>query len=113
MRGKEHGKSLEKRDKTSVLWRHAQEEHDSQVPAFKMNVTGVHGNDAMLRQITEAVKIKNAEKIINVKGEWNEPLLPHVKTGNHVIDQNKPSRSSEATMKNNSPQTTSRSEEVR
>ena len=92
-----------------MLWRHAQEEHASQVPTFKMNVTGVHGNDAMLRQITEAVKIKNAENIINAKGEWNEPLLPHVKTGSEVLNNNK-SRSSSGN-KHSSPQTNTRSEE--
>ena len=90
VRGKEHSKGLEKRDKSSVLWRHAQEEHNSQTPAYKMNVTGVYGTDAMLRQIAEAVKIRNNDNLINAKGEWNEPLLPSLRTESHVMTTNDP-----------------------
>ena len=85
VRGEEHRKGLEKREKSSVLWRHVQEEHDSQTPAFKMSVTGVYGNDAMLRQISEAVKIRNNNNLINARGQWHEALLPTMRTGSHVI----------------------------
>ena len=88
VRGIEHKKSLDKKDKTSVLWRHAKEEHESRIPAYKMNVTGVFGDDAMKRQIMEAIKIKNTENVINEKGEFYEPLLPSAKTFHNVLPTN-------------------------
>ena len=45
-----------------------------------MSVTGVNGNDAMLRQITESVRINRVTKgsLINTKKEWNYIKLPRV-----------------------------------
>ena len=47
-------------------------------------MTGVNGNDAMLRQVTESVRIKRVAKgsLINTKKEWNYVKLPRV-----VLDQ--------------------------
>ena len=38
-----------------------------------MNVTGVYPNDAMLRQISEGIKINNVDEdsLMNSKNEWN------------------------------------------
>ena len=46
--------------------------------------TGVYGNDAMLRQVAESVKINRVAKgsLINTKKEWNYVRLPRV-----VLDQ--------------------------
>ncbi len=64
----------------SPLWRHCVEEHDSVVQKFSMAVTGTFRNDAMLRQISEAVQINNMdpEVLINNREEWNMARLPRV-----------------------------------
>ena len=43
-----------------------------------MNVTGVYSNDAMLRQISEGVKINNVDEdsLMNSKNEWNYFQIP-------------------------------------
>ena len=43
-----------------------------------MNVTGFYSNDAMLRQISEGVKIYNVDEgsLINSKNEWNYFQIP-------------------------------------
>ena len=48
-RGTEHAGGLENRDEKSALWRHCVEKHGKERQEFKMSVTGVHGNDDMLR----------------------------------------------------------------
>ena len=77
-RGKEHLRSLKRKEEGSVMWRHTGEEHGSDVPDFTMNVTGVFGDDAMLRQVTEAVLISRTQssKLINNKNEWNHVSIP-------------------------------------
>ena len=42
------------------------------------NVTGTFKNDAMLRQIMEAVQIENVEpaKLMNTRAEWNMTRVP-------------------------------------
>ena len=77
-RGKEHLHSLNRREEQSVMWRHACEKHGGDIPSFVMNVTGIFRDDAMLRQITEAVligKVKHNE-LINTKNEWNYVKVP-------------------------------------
>ena len=43
-----------------------------------MSVTGTFRNDAMLRQISEAVQIDNVdpEKLMNTRAEWNMTRVP-------------------------------------
>ena len=43
-----------------------------------MNVTGVFRDDAMLRQITEAVQIDNVDplELMNTRAEWNMTRVP-------------------------------------
>ena len=78
-RGKEHKRTLNARNITnSPLWRHCRSVHDGVVQEFQMNVTGTFRNDAMLRQITEAVQIDNVEpgRLLNTRAEWNMTRVP-------------------------------------
>ena len=72
-RGREHAREYEKKDKTSVLHKHAVQKHsnDTLPPQFSMNVVSRH-TTALDRQITEAVKIANepSESLINSKQEF-------------------------------------------
>ena len=45
---------------------------------FEMNVTGSYSNDAMLRQISEGVRIDQVPEgsLINCKNEWNYFHIP-------------------------------------
>ena len=72
-RGLEHVEDLEKKLPTSVMNRHSIQKHNGLVPEFQMNMTGTYVNDAMLRQITEAVQIRRTPsgKLANSKDEWN------------------------------------------
>ena len=53
-RGMEHAGALGNRDEKSALWRHCVEKHGKERQEFKMSMTGVYGNDAMLRQVARA-----------------------------------------------------------
>ena len=78
-RGLQHRTHLTARNITnSPLWRHCREAHDGILQEFQMNVTGTFRNDAMLRQITEAVQIKNIEarELMNTRAEWNMTRVP-------------------------------------
>ena len=81
-RGKKHLADLRGMNITnSPLWRHCLEEHDGEVQAFQMSVTGSYKNDAMLRQITEAVQIENTAttgRLMNDRAEWNMTPLPRI-----------------------------------
>ena len=61
-RGKEHLTSLSRKEEGSPLWKHSIEIHEGHVPGFCMSVTGQFRNDAMLRQISEAVRINREGK---------------------------------------------------
>ena len=78
-RGDEHLTNLNNRDlRQSPLWRHCLEVHNGEVQEFEMNVTRSFKNDAMLRQITEAVQIDNTEqgRLMNTRAEWNMTRVP-------------------------------------
>ena len=79
-RGKEHLQDLSNKRSISVMMRHSTEKHGGQVPEFKMSVTGTYSNDAMLRQISEAVRIRTTSinQLVNSKDEWNYLHLPSV-----------------------------------
>ena len=70
---------MNRREEQSVMWRHACGKHGGDIPSFVMNVTGNFRDDAMLRQITEAVLIDKVKhnKLINTKNEWNYVKIPH------------------------------------
>jgi len=78
-RGKEHLKALEQREEGSVLWRHCRDVHAGNIAGFAMNVTGTFQTDAMLREITESVRINQTEEgqLINTKEEWTYFRIPN------------------------------------
>ena len=61
-RGTEHAGGLENRDQKSALWRHCVEKHRKERQEFKMSMTGVYGNNAMLRQVVESMRINQVAK---------------------------------------------------
>ena len=78
-RGKKHKTDLNARNiSNSPLWRHCRDVHNSEMQDFQMNVTGVFRDDAMLRQITEAVQIDNTNptELMNTRAEWNMTRVP-------------------------------------
>ena len=60
------------------MWKHCKEKRSSAIQQFQMNLTGVYSNGAMLRQITEGVKINNVDEdsLMNPKNEWNYFQIP-------------------------------------
>ena len=68
-----HIKSLAKKEERSALWKHCKEKHNSEMQNFEMNVSDSHSNDAMLRQISEGVRIDQVPEgsLVNSKNEWN------------------------------------------
>ena len=76
-RGMEHLQSAETSEERSAMLRHATSRHQAP-PNFKMNITGVFRDDAMLRQITESVNIRNtpSDELLNTKKEWNYVSIP-------------------------------------
>ena len=79
-RGGEHLKQLRLRYADSRMKKHADQAHDGRVPAYKMNITGLFGEDSMARQIGEAVRIRRAPpgQLVNCKDEWNYLNLPRI-----------------------------------
>ena len=78
-RGGEHIGALEARDsRNSPLWRHCVAEHRGETQEFGMTITGSYRNDAMLRQISEAVQINNMDPntLMNDRAEWNMTRIP-------------------------------------
>ena len=61
-RGKEHLASLARKEESSVLWKHSKDKHNGRIPRFCMSVMGQFKNDAMLRQVSEAVMINKEGK---------------------------------------------------
>ena len=55
-----------------------QEKHSSEMQKFEMNVTCSYSNDAMLRQISEGVRIDKVPEgsLMNSKNEWNYFRVP-------------------------------------
>ena len=79
-RGKEHLSGLMNRSKSSVLWDHCKEVHNGSIVDFKMSVIKRYKNDAMMRQIMEAVTIESSNQVelLNTKQEWNFISFPRV-----------------------------------
>jgi hypothetical protein len=78
-RGVEHLNNLASHNvDNSPLWRHCLAEHIGVVQPFEMSITGSYRNDAMLRQITEAVQINNTDRheLMNDRTEWNMTPVP-------------------------------------
>ena len=79
-RGREHLSMLKNRNKASVLWEHCKDVHSGNMVHFKMSVIKRYKNDAMMRQIMEAVIIESSEQgeLLNTKQEWNFVSFPRV-----------------------------------
>lgn len=78
-RGLQHRTYLNARNAiNSPLWRHCREVHRGEMQEFQMNITGTFRNDAMLRQITEAVQIDDVtpRELMNTRAEWNMTRVP-------------------------------------
>ena len=78
-RGGEHLTNLASRNvDNSSLWKHCLAEHGGAMQTFRMSITGSFRNDAMLRQITEAVQINNTDRreLMNDRSEWNMTRVP-------------------------------------
>ena len=78
-RGNEHTRALNARDlKNSPLWKHCVEIHNGEIQRFSMSITGTYRNDAMMRQISEAVQINNVnpDDLMNTRAEWNMTRVP-------------------------------------
>ena len=62
------------------MGRHYQESHDDEHQEFTVRVTGQYRNDAMLRQISESVRINNShpDSRINNKTECNLVRFPKI-----------------------------------
>ena len=78
-RGMKHLTDLNRHDATnSPLWRHCRDIHGNAMQEFQMKVTGTYKNDAMLRQIMEAVQIEstNPVSLMNTRAEWNMTRVP-------------------------------------
>ena len=62
----------------SPLWKHCRDTHGSVMQDFQMKVTGTFRNDAMLRQISEAVQIDNTDpqRLMNTRAEGNMTRVP-------------------------------------
>ena len=66
---------MEKGEEKPALWRYCVEfeKHDAEQQEFKMSVIGVHGNDDMLIQIAQSVRIGKVPGVwlMNSMREWN------------------------------------------
>ena len=71
---------LDRKLEKSKMWSHARAKHNGRVPDFQMNVKGMYGNDCMLRQIGEAVRIKQAglDNLMNDRSEWGANKIPRL-----------------------------------
>ena len=77
-RTKELVSDLKMKRESSVLWRHCREKHDGDIQTFEYSVRDVYGQDATLRQVTEAVDIRREKPAINNKMEWGNTNLPRL-----------------------------------
>ena len=62
-----------------ILRYHVDEVHrNEERPKFKMEVLKVFGDDALLRQVSEAVQIREESGQMNRQQEWRQIQLPHL-----------------------------------
>ena len=67
-------------EERSALWKHCKEKRNSEMQKFEMNVTGSYSDDAMLRQISQVVRIDQVPEgsLMNSKNEWHYFRIPCV-----------------------------------
>ena len=68
----EHFKKYIGKQKSSVFYQHALECHQGNVHPLDVKVISQCTGDAMLRQVTEAVMIKEIKPLLNMKEEWGK-----------------------------------------
>ena len=70
-RGIEHTEDMISKKEDSDMWRHCRDKHNGEIKGFRMDIVDTFKNDPMLRQVTEAVRIRRTEpeKRINRKEE--------------------------------------------
>ena len=61
-----------------TLKAHVDDKHAGEPPTFKMEVVKMHGGDALLRQISEAVQIRETKGQMNRQEEWRQIQLPRL-----------------------------------
>ena len=79
VRGREHLQAYGSKCDSSVMWRHCVDHHGSEERIWKMDVDARYGDDAMKRQIAEAVRIKKVRTknaTMNCKREWRQIEIP-------------------------------------
>ena len=71
-------KSLARKEERWVLWKHCNEKHNSEMQKFEMNVTVSYSSDAILRHISEGVRIDQVPEgsLMNSKNERNYFRVP-------------------------------------
>ena len=69
------------KEKPKPTLRHHIEEkhgHEDERPKFKMEVLRVFGGDALIRQVSEAIEIRETEGQMNRQEEWRQIQLPRL-----------------------------------
>ena len=75
----EHINSLNKEEERSALWKHCRDKHGSEIQNFRMSLTGICTNKAMLRQICGSVEISRVPEsaLMNLKTDWKYFRIPN------------------------------------
>ena len=79
-RMKEHEKKLNRKDKSSCLYKHVVNEHtEGETPVFKMKTLSTHRTN-LQRMIAEGISIErvqkeNPDQLLNSKAEWGRTKL--------------------------------------
>ena len=70
----------EKEKPKPTLRHHIDEKHrdEEEKPKFKMEVLRIFGGDALMRQVSEAVEIRNTKGQMNRQDEWRQIQLPRL-----------------------------------
>ena len=64
----------------ATLKHHVDEKHaaEAEPPKFKMEVTEIFGGDALKRQVSEAIQIRETRGQMNRQEEWRQIQLPRL-----------------------------------
>ena len=72
----EHLKNYIEDGKKSMFKKHMEEVHNGERKELKIKITGHFPSDPMLRQLTEAIVIKETDPALNKKEEWGNQNAP-------------------------------------
>ena len=81
-RGTKHAQDLVA--KCERLWKHCVNEHNGEIPNFRMNIVAQCRNDSTKRQIIESILIRNTKPkhTMNERSEWNSVRIPRIAIAN-------------------------------